>query len=104
MKSSTIRRLEKAGWKVGSTQQFLDLSFEELALIDLKISLIAKLKEVRQNNKITQQALAKLLGSSQSRVAKLEAGESNISLDLICRALFALGLNKKQLGLVISGR
>lgn len=104
MKLSKRKELTKAGWKVGTVQQFLHLSDEEMALIELKRSLIKKIKSVRKANGITQQSLAKLLESSQSRVAKLEKGESGISLDLICKALFALGLSRKELAKVISGK
>ena len=101
MKVTKRKRLEKAGWKVGTTQDFLNLSDEEMALIEMKRALIQKIKDIRKTNKLSQQSLAKLLESSQSRVAKLEAGESGISLDLICRALFVLGLNQKDIARVI---
>jgi hypothetical protein len=39
----------------------------------------------------TQIQMAKLISSSQSRVAKLEKAESSVSIDLILRSLFALG-------------
>jgi len=67
------------------------LSDAEARLVELKVSLIERVKEIREANKVTQAELAKLLKSSQSRVAKIEAGASDVSLDLICRALFALG-------------
>lgn len=101
MKTSKRKRLEKAGWSLGSAQDCLNLSDEEMALIEMKRALIQKIKEIRKTNKISQQSLAKLLESSQSRVAKLEAGESGVSLDLICRALLVLGINQKEIGKVI---
>ena len=104
MKASKRKKLEQAGWKVGTVQEFLGLSDEEMALIEMKRALIKKIKEVRKTNKITQQSLAKLLESSQSRVAKLEAGESGISLDLICKALFALGVSQKEIARAMRGR
>ena len=97
MKAAKRKKLEKQGWKVGSVQEFLGLSDHEMALIEMKRVLIQKIKEVRKVNRVTQATLAKLLESSQSRVAKLEAGEAGISLDLICRALFALGINQDKL-------
>lgn len=101
MKTSKRKKLQSAGWSVGTVQEFLNLSNEEMALIEMKRSLILKIKEIRKTNKVSQHSLAKLLESSQSRVAKLEAGESGISLDLICRALFVLGLNQKDIAKVI---
>jgi predicted transcriptional regulator len=97
MKESKKRRLEKAGWKVGTVQEFLGLSDEDMALIELKRSLIRMLKETREANKVTQRALARMIQSSQSRVAKIEGASSDVSLDLIVKALFALGVTPKKL-------
>jgi DNA-binding XRE family transcriptional regulator len=104
MKQTKRNRLTKLGYRVTSTQEFLGLSNEEMALIDLKISLIEKLKKTRLAKKVTQQQLARLLGSSQSRVAMLERGRPDVSLDLICRALFALGLDRRELGKAITSK
>ena len=40
---------------------------------------------------MTQKALAKLIGSTQARVAKAETGTVEVSLDLMFRAFFAAG-------------
>jgi DNA-binding XRE family transcriptional regulator len=102
MKQDKQDKLIKMGYRVTNTQQFLGLSNEEMALIDLKISLIEKLKEIRNLKNITQQQLARLIHSSQSRIAMLEQGRPDVSLDLICRALFALGVSRQELGKVIT--
>jgi DNA-binding XRE family transcriptional regulator len=96
------KRLEAAGWRVGSTQEFLGLSPAEAAYIELKIALSDKLKERRQGQQVTQQKLAELLGSSQSRVAKMEAGDPTVSLDLLLRALFALGATRRDVAKAIA--
>jgi DNA-binding XRE family transcriptional regulator len=96
------KRLEEAGWRVGSTQEFLGLSSAEAAYIELKIALSDKLKERRQRQQVTQQKLAQLLGSSQSRVAKMEAGDPTVSLDLLLRALFALGATRRDVAKAIA--
>ena len=70
MKSTQRKKLEAAGFKVGTVQEFLGLSDEEMALIDLKVGLVTMLKEAREAKGITQQKLAKLMASSQPRVAK----------------------------------
>ncbi|MHB9112315.1 MAG: helix-turn-helix domain-containing protein [Thermoleophilia bacterium] len=96
MKNSKRKDLETKGWKTGSAQEFLDLSDEELAYIDLKIALSQSLRERRQKQKLTQEELAKMLKSSQSRVAKMEAGDPKVSIDLLVRALFVMGASKKD--------
>ncbi|MBI2203596.1 MAG: helix-turn-helix transcriptional regulator [Candidatus Rokubacteria bacterium] len=102
MRDVKRRRLEAKGWKLGSTQEFLGLSDEEAAYIELKLRLAATLRQLRQRRNLTQADLAKLLRSSQSRVAKMEAGESSVSLDLLIRSLLALGISNTELSRVIA--
>lgn len=94
MDAKTRRKLEAAGWRVGSTAEFLDLTPEESALIDLKLSLGHLVRTTRQRAKLSQHGLAGRLHSSQSRVAKLEAGDATVSLDLIVKAAFAAGAKR----------
>ena len=102
MKKTKREGLERAGYTITDTQKFLNLSDEEMAVIDLKISLVQKLKDVRKAAGVTQKQLAKLMKSSQSRVAMLESGSSDASLELICKALFTLGVSPKEIGKTIS--
>lgn len=97
MKPIKKRKLEAKGWKVGTVEEFLGLNDQEMALIEMKRSLMNAIREVRKKNKVTQVALAKLVETSQSRIAKVEAGETGISLDLICRVLLALGYSVKDI-------
>ena len=91
-------KLEKRGWKFGSTDDFLDLSPEELAYIELKLALSGTLKAKRISKKITQVELANAMKSSQSRIAKMEAGDPEVSIDLLVKSLLALGVSRKELG------
>ena len=102
MKKSKREKLQKHGYKISDTQDFLGLSDEEMALIDLKIQLTRKLREVRIKSKVTQKELAKLMKTSQSRIAMLEGGSSDVSLDLVCKALFSLGVTAKMIGSTIA--
>jgi len=89
--------LRAKGWEVGSTEEFLELSEEELAYIELKISLSRLTKELRVKRQLTQQQTADLISSSQSRVAKIEAGDPSVSVDLQIRSLLVLGASKEEL-------
>ena len=91
MKPAKRRKLLAAGWKVGSADEFLNLSPEEVQIVEMKLALSDSLRRRRLRRQLTQSQLAKLLSSSQSRVAKLEAGAPGVSLDLLCRALLATG-------------
>lgn len=95
-------KLAKKGWKVGSVVEFLDLSAEEISYIEMKLALSEKLREHRRRKRLTQAELAKAIESSQSRVAKMEAGDPTVSIDLLVKSLLALGVSKKELGRTIS--
>jgi DNA-binding XRE family transcriptional regulator len=103
MNASKNRNLESAGFKVGSVQEFLGLSDDEMALIDLKVRLIRMCRPARERSGITQDELATRIGSSQSRIAKMEAASPDVSLDLICKALLALGVSRQGIGKAIAG-
>jgi DNA-binding XRE family transcriptional regulator len=102
MKPSKRRRLEAEGWKFGSARDFLGLTDEDVEYIELHLSLAALLTKRRKSLGYTQTELADLIGSSQSRVAKMEAGDPSVSIDLLIRALLALGVNRKQVGRAIA--
>jgi ribosome-binding protein aMBF1 (putative translation factor) len=104
MRSSKQKRLESKGWKVGSTKEFLGLSSQEEAYIEIKLRLAETLRNQRLRRQMTQSDLAKAIKSSQSRVAKMEAGESSVSLDLLVRTLLALGAHSKNLTRLLSPR
>lgn len=102
MNKTKQEKLEQAGWKVGSVEDFLELSPEEAAYIELKLALAQNLREVRQNNHLTQKEVADLIKSSQSRVAKMESGDPSVSLDLLIRSLFALGKTPRDLSQLLA--
>lgn len=97
MKASKRKKLEAAGWRVGDTDEFLGLSAEESAYIEMKLALSDTLKQERAKKKLSQQELAKLIASSQSRVAKMEAADPSVSIDLLLKSLLALGVPRKKL-------
>jgi DNA-binding XRE family transcriptional regulator len=101
MDNAKRERLEKAGWRVGTVQEFLGLTDEEAAYIELKANLRAALKERRTEQTLTQTELARRLGSSQSRVAKIESGDPSVSLDLLVRALLATGATPSDIAAAV---
>ena len=95
-------RLEKKGWKVGDVDEFLSLSPAEMAIVEMKVALAKALVDKRKKNGITQISAATLAKTSQSRYAKAEHAETNVSLELMIKMFFALGANKKELLKVLS--
>ena len=102
MRAEKRKRLEAAGWRVGSVKELLDLSDEEAAFIELRLKLAEGLKARRSARGLTQMDLARAVGSSQSRVAKMEAGDPTVSLDLLVKSLLALGASNRELGRMIA--
>ncbi len=101
MREDKKKRLQDKGWKVGTAADFLELSAEEAAYIELKLRLAEGLREQRTQRKLSQSELAKLVRSSQSRVAKMEAGDPSVSLDLLVRTFLALGTSREDLARLI---
>jgi ribosome-binding protein aMBF1 (putative translation factor) len=102
MDAAKKKRLKGAGWDTGSVAKFLELTPEESALIEIKVRLTELIKKARSRRNLSQLALAERLGSSQSRVAKIEAGDPSVSLDLLVRASFASGATRKELARAIA--
>ena len=94
--------LETRGWTVGDTQDFLGLTEEEAALIEIKLSLAKGLRRLRSEEALTQEEVASRIGSSQSRVAKMEAADSSVSLDLLVRTLLNLGADRDGIASLLS--
>jgi len=101
MEQTKRKRLEAAGWQVGSAADFLGLNYEEAAYVELRVRLSEALKARRLASELSQKAVATALSSSQSRVAKMEAADPSVSLDLLIRALIALGVSLAELGRIM---
>ena len=102
MRKQKQKRLKSKGWKVGTVKELLGLSDEESAYIELKIKLAVGLRQRRQQKGWSQVDLAAKLQSSQSRVAKMEAGDPSVSLDLLIRSLISLGASERELSQIIT--
>ena len=102
MKTAKRKRLEAKGWKIGNSTEFLGLSTEEAAYVELKLALSRNLQTTRKEKNLTQEELARLLKSSQSRIAKMEAGDPSVSLDLLVRSLLVLGTSRKTLSRILA--
>jgi DNA-binding XRE family transcriptional regulator len=104
MDASKRKRFERAGWTVGSTSEFLGLSSVEEEFVEMKLALSTKLRKTREMGNLTQTDLAKRMGSSQSRIAKMEAGDPTVSLDLLVQGLLAAGATRRQIATALGQR
>lgn len=101
MDKTKKNKIESKGWKVGDIDQFLGLDSAEMAIVEMKMALAKTLIEKRKQSKLTQINMAKLIGSSQSRVAKIEKADSTVSIELMLKSLLSLGTTKKEIAKAI---
>ena len=104
MKASKQKKLEAAVWKVDSASEFLELNDAEWMLFNMKLALARTIKDLRQSKRITQSDLARLIGYSQSRVAKLETADRSVSMELLVRSLATRGASRAQIGKIVGTR
>jgi ribosome-binding protein aMBF1 (putative translation factor) len=102
VRESRRKKLESKGWRVGSPKELLGMSDEDEAYVNLRLKLADGLRARRQLRGVTQTGLARTIKSSQSRVAKMEAGDPTVSLDLLVRSLLALGTSNRELAAMIA--
>lgn len=94
-------RLEAKAWKIGTATEFLELTPEEAALVEIKLALSRNLK-VRRQNLMTQTDLANKIHSSQPRIANAENGDPSVSIELLIRAMLATGATPQDIGQIIA--
>ncbi len=96
------KQLEEKGWVSTTVDELFGLTPEESAYIEFKLNLSNYLKSRRQESEMTQTELAKKIGSSQSRVAKMEKGDPSVSIDLMVKSLFALQVSQQEIGRMLT--
>jgi predicted XRE-type DNA-binding protein len=101
----TIKRqkIEAAGGRVVTVAEFLELTPEEEAIVEIRLALSKSVKKMRQQEQLSQQKLAENINSSQSRVAKMEAADRSVSIDLLIKSLLALGATREDIATAILG-
>ena len=101
MKASKRKKLNESGWRVADASEFLDLTDQEQAYIEMKLALSQTLKIKRRKKRLSQSKLAQLIDSSQSRVAKMEAADPSVSIDLLVKSLLAMGATQQEVAKAI---
>jgi predicted XRE-type DNA-binding protein len=91
-------RLESAGWKIVTVQDFLGLSDDDMAVIEVKVALAKRLRAQRTRAGLSQVEVARIVRSSQPRVAKMEAADKSVSIDLLVKALVKTGVSVQEIG------
>lgn len=102
MDDAARKRLEAAGWRFGTAQEFLGMTDEEAAYVEIRHQLSTSFRARRAQGGMTQMQLAQRIGSSQSRVAKMEKGDPSVSLDLLIQGLLNIGVTRQEIGAIIA--
>ena len=90
--------IDRSGIHVDNLIIFRHIGNEMAALVETKVALSQALRRKRAALGLTQHQLARRLNSSQSRVAKMEAADRSVSVDLLMKGLFALGASPGDIG------
>jgi ribosome-binding protein aMBF1 (putative translation factor) len=85
------KALKAMGGRETTVQEFLGLSDEDMAVIEARLALREAIRKGRSEAGLTQAELAKRIGTSQARVARMEGGDPQTSLESMMRALAATG-------------
>ncbi|WP_107669298.1 helix-turn-helix domain-containing protein [Cyanothece sp. BG0011] len=101
MDNNKRQKLEQAGWQVGTVSEFLELSPSESQMIELKLALSQQFKSLRERQKLSLQALAEKMQSSPSNVAKIEEGDSSVTIDLMIQGLFSMGATCQEIAKIM---
>lgn len=104
MDKTKIKRLRERGWTVGGAEDFLDLDADEIEFVELKLDLAASIRNLRESKGMTQAEFAKAIGSSQSRVAKMESADSSVTMDLMVKSLLKVGARRTDIAQVVKPR
>ena len=102
MKDEKQRRLARAGWAIGDAGDFLGLSDDERQFVETKLALADGLRRRREHLGLSQTQVARQVGSSQSRVAKMEAADKTVSTDLLLKCLFRLGASQRDVARLLT--
>jgi predicted XRE-type DNA-binding protein len=96
-----LLRLEATGWAVGSPKEFLGMTDAEADYVEVKAALAAALRQRRHEQHLSQTEVARRLRSSQSRVAKMEAGDPSVTVDLLLLSFLKLGGTREMVAAAI---
>jgi ribosome-binding protein aMBF1 (putative translation factor) len=102
MSKTKSSALEAHGWRLAAAKDFLELTSEESAFVETKLALSRTLRTLRVAQGLSQAALAQRLTCSPSRIEKMEAADATVSIDLLVRALFALGAKPRDVASAIA--
>ena len=97
MDAERKKKREAADWKFGDYADFLDMTPEEKAVVEIRLAATREMERLRAENPISQEELARRMGTKQPNVSKLFKNPGKATLDTLFRALLALGSTPKKI-------
>ena len=94
---SISARMDAAGWKTVTIAEFLDLTPEDMAFIQVRRTFARAVRNRREVSGLSRTALAETLGLSETQIALMEGNASSISMDVMLRAFLAMGATQNDL-------
>lgn len=91
MDAEEERALEAAGFKFGDFADFLGMDDVERQQVAFRADLGAAIRRLRESLGQTQKDFGASIGFAQPKVARVEIGAPEVSLDLMLRAFFGAG-------------
>jgi ribosome-binding protein aMBF1 (putative translation factor) len=98
MNEKKRKKLEDAGWKSGSVAEFLRLTPEESAVVEMRVALARLTRESRKKRGLSQSELATVMKSTQARVSLVESTDDSATLDLMLRSALNAGVSLRAIG------
>ena len=96
MDALTKKLMQEAGFESGSVGELLGLSEAQETLVETKVRLTELLREERRARGWSQNRLAQAMEKKQQVVARIEMAHRSVSLDLLLRALFTMGVKPSR--------
>jgi hypothetical protein len=88
------KNLEAAGWKVGDVDEFLELTPEETAIVEMRVALAKALQQ--------RQLKFRAAKPVPTRRKSTNKGESSESIDSMIRSLLVLGASRREIAAAIA--
>jgi DNA-binding XRE family transcriptional regulator len=96
------RRLEEAGFQVGTVADFLGLTPPQSELLEIRLALTRAIRKQREARGLSPYQLAEKIGVTEAQFVKVEVGDPHASIDLLVKALVASGMTRRELAAVIA--
>ena len=101
MDTKKRKQLEAAGYQITDSADWLGLTPQEQAIVNMRVNFALEIERVRKASNITQRELADKIGTRQSGVARMLNNPTTATIDSLIKTLLALGASPKRIAALI---